>query len=121
MSPRLDGLAEFLLARIADDAALLRPFNLRALVPPDTRRGYALIRNVKHQDIVAVDPWRLSAECKAKADIVRAYQETERLAGLQPAVHESALLALTTALRCLAAIYSDHRDYRGEWGLVVPL
>jgi hypothetical protein len=121
MSPRLDGLAEFLLARVADDAAVLRPLKLRNQIPPDALGGYALMTNVKHQDIVAVDPWRLTVECQAKADIVRAYEQAERLARLQPALHEGALLALTTALQCLAAIYSDHRDYREEWSLVVPL
>ena len=87
-------IAEFLLARIAEDEEWVRH--------PDWCRAVA--------DDQACDcdgPARVLAECEAKRRIV----EREPLWNDPPEVRE----LYDDTLRDLAAIYADHPDYDEEW------
>jgi len=104
------GLADFLLARIAEDemqaqavgndAWLYDGFGCRAMARPDTKLEYA-------------DRWmpsRVLAECEAKRQIV------ERAAGLSEMIEPPTTLTLRDdVLKLLALPYADHPDYRKEW------
>jgi hypothetical protein len=125
MPSSTEGLAGFLLARIDEDAALLRPFNkdLAGHLPSDDGDlGYYLVTHAQNQpEMIAVRPLRLLLECQTKRDIVRAYQHTERLARHAPEVRHLGLAAFTTTLQALARAYATHPDFRDEWSGVVPI
>lgn len=105
-------LSEFLLARIEEDEAKLR------MLGDEPGRAW---RHVTSEwlppldgDAAAVagrfDPSRLLAECEAKRRIVEAAQEVYS----EPNPPTTLVLA-DDALRALAAVYTDHPDFRGEW------
>ena len=126
MAPSTEGLADFLLARIAEDAVVLRRFepDLLGREPaPLSDRGYWLTTSDGKSELptIAVHPFRLLAECQAKRDIVRAYQRAEQLADRFSTRHDQGLAAFTAVLAHLALPYADHPDYRDEWSGVVPL
>jgi hypothetical protein len=79
-------LTEFLLARIADDAALAKL----------SIAGHWRAR------------LRVLAECAAKRAIVEYAQECDRMLGAEPVIADH-------FLRILAVPYADHPDYREEW------
>jgi len=104
-------LAEFLLARIADDEAAARvvmrederhPWGDRALSPvsveriPDEVRGY--LGGTWGEHFARWDPARVLAECDAKRRIV-----TE--------------CGWVTVMQLLALPYADHPDFRDEWAV----
>ena len=116
-------LTEFLLARIAEDEALSRPYQCKrawvayggpvddgpTTVPAITRR---------------LDPARVLAECEAKRRIVGEHGGgfvCESCAG-EPRIAYKAVVPLPTAkrapcptLRALGVVYADHPDYQPEW------
>jgi hypothetical protein len=70
------------------------------------------------EHIARHDPRRVLAECEAKREIVRRarrergrYEQTGGNLG-NPI---EAVVAYETVVRALAAVYSDHPDYRDEW------
>lgn len=101
MTAATQTLADFLLARIAEDEADAHNW-LRFEVRDGIPGNYTI-------------PDRVLAECEAKRQIVGVVSEFERRApewGDEfPAV--SALVAYP--LRVLASVYADHPDYRDEW------
>lgn len=93
-------LSDFLLTRIAEDEVRVRDEGIHPGGPP----GLGSV----------LPDWeerRWLAECKAKRQIVGLYLGVEEA----PAVHADAWTALKWAIRRLAAVYSDHPDYRDEW------
>jgi hypothetical protein len=85
-------LAEFLLARIAEDEAVAREWPETLTPPPD---GYAFWVDPQGRPIYQPHK-RVHAECEAK----------RRIMATQPQIY---------VLRCLALPYADHPDYRAEW------
>jgi Family of unknown function (DUF6221) len=109
----VNDLAEFLLARIAEDSSLahladedaqrLRPITDDLAVPTDGDRRVA--------HMFRWSPARVLAECEAKRRIVEDYLA-------QVNSHRSGWDARTPRdhpLRALALPYADHPDYRPEW------
>jgi hypothetical protein len=100
-------LTEFLLARIAEDAA-------------EASFWYRVWDRVREEEESLVN--RVLAECEAKRQIVEEWPDNDGcdLAGsaygdhaMLEAAGEKAMHA--RVLRHLAAIYADHHDYREEW------
>lgn len=114
-------LTEFLLARIAEDEAVARL--------AESRRRDHLWVVTGMDDAVGVDydPARLLAECEAKRRIVRTLFDTETLATVEYALGRGSgstlgswqqighRQGLEEVVSILAAVYSDHPDYRQEW------
>ncbi len=99
MTTRTQSLAEFLLARIAEDEARVREFREiygSADVLPDLG-GYAVAGAA-----------RVLAECEAKRRIIATF---DRYVGHARAErdHETAIL------KALALPYADHPGFREEW------
>ncbi|GAA3510375.1 hypothetical protein GCM10022234_00860 [Aeromicrobium panaciterrae] len=111
-------LAEFLLARIADDEEAAQKTIADFRYEPDDQAWLA--GEMSGTPIVAVSAERALAECKAKRAIVELHDETGRSrAALDDAQGDPDLDAvmgpLRDALRAVAGVYADHRDYQPEW------
>lgn len=135
-------LAEFLLARIAEDE-----FGANRADGGRIRQAVKVGRGTPIPDISFVsrhNPERVLAECEAKRHIVgmggnecgtqwdeESAAEYRRITGQDPTQHyptgyapgcdgcsaaESLNQEHETLLRTIAAIYADHRDFREEWG-----
>lgn len=117
-------LADFLLARYAEDEAVAREAianeGVRATpgMPPWPGETYNLSVLKRGGTLVYIPTARVLADVEAKRRIVRTSQVAsidgdgslfDRLA--MPAVRAT----LTTVLRALALPYADHPDYRDEW------
>jgi hypothetical protein len=90
-----DDLAEFLLARYADDE--------------DGARRYAVIWS---EDLESVSPRRVLAECEAKRGVVA-------VCVLMDGRPENILGSYAHEILCrLAAPYAGHPSYREEWKLL---
>lgn len=122
-------LTEFLLARIAEDEAVARAALVEAvyLHYGDTA-AEALLGLAEGEGAQAVavahfarhDPARVLAECEAKrAAIDAAWDDHERIEGewgmCQSREQMDAKDDVPAVIAHLAAIYSDHPDYRAEW------
>lgn len=119
-------LAAFISARLSEDEAMARR-NIGAGLNDTATRGllpgYPDYRTYDGPDIAAADdyithfrPLRVLREVAAKRAIVARYGEP--LAGL--GLGEQLQLSqekqgLYFAVRALAAVWSDHPDYRAEW------
>jgi hypothetical protein len=116
---------EFLLARIAEDERAARgtaePFYEREAY---SRRFDSFESDHSDGDREFVDrfnPTRVLAECEAKRRIVdltiAAEQSMERLGDMPTirALEEGRASLGREMCRALAAVYSDHPDYRQEW------
>ena len=84
-------LADFLLARIAEDEAATRRIQSVGSCEPAYR------------------PARVLAECAAKRAIVEAFSEWDG------SVYDGWTNAASIVLPALAAPYADHEDFRAEW------
>ena len=97
-------ITEFLLARIAEDeevarAALPIPdLESPRWLPANLKRRFGIISGYEVDHIARHDPSRVLRECAAKRAIIEA-AEHGYLSYVAP----------------LAAVYSDHPDYREEW------
>jgi hypothetical protein len=128
----MSDLAEFLLARIAEDEEAARRAGSeswlhRSLMRHPTSRQsvYAEgreIAEVEHADgwhIARHDPARVLAECEAKRRIVghlmRCLQPDEP--DISPQYDDGYIDALDFALKLLALPYADHPDYDPAWRL----
>ncbi len=107
-------LAEFLLARIAEDEVVAR----EVPGPPD-EKGLSWWGEYGH---LSVSPARVLAECAVKRQIVQDWLDAESLAvetvrfSQATAVIYSAIQGgMEAPVRRLAALYADHPDYRQEW------
>ena len=101
-------LTEFLLARIAEDAAEANKAG--SFTPWD--RPYER-DNYGH---LTVQPARVLAECEAKRRIVElASQYVQPSDAHDPGFNGGANHVGYNALRTLAAVYADHPDFREEW------
>lgn len=126
MTTQTATLADFLLARVAEDEAKARACTgpewttgLPATIHPDPTTYRTVTRAVGHvcgsiiaadaEHIARWDPARVLAECEAKRRIVVRCQEMQS-AAVPMAVH----LASRT-LADLALPYADHPDYREEY------
>lgn len=98
---RIQTLAEFLLARIAEDEAAL-----------DDSDGQALGVHVITVEAAA----RWLAECEAKRRIIEAFRGwTDAASETHDQRDYGVADGLDEALRALALPYADHPDYRDEW------
>jgi hypothetical protein len=116
-------LAEFLLARIAEDEDALHALWRRAqetrLTLQDPKVAGRWIPGWQDWPNVEALTVRVLADCKAKRAIVKA----EVLRDVGPASHyvnaevhaQIAARTATPVLRLLALPYADHPDYREEW------
>jgi len=126
----VSALADFLLARIAEDEAMaVQLAQLWAKVTdadrdgldPGVREGMDSVFAVADGAPADGAPARLLAECDAKRRIVAEHDEWERSVsttpGDDPARRERQTHrdALGTVLRLLAVPYAGHADYREEW------
>lgn len=107
-------LAEFLLARIAEDEAVAR----RGY---GIRDGLATVDFDEYGDVLVIGTERVLAECEAKRRIVELhdsfYGVCQACIGSPPRVGDVVKPALwpCTTLRLLALPFADHPDYREEW------
>lgn len=88
-------LAEFLLARIADDETWT--------ATRDSHHGYE----------TSISKWT-RRECDSKRQIVEKLQRAEEHVAEVGGAH-LLLHGLRFAANALAEVYADHPDYRGEW------
>ena len=106
-------LAEFLLARIAEDER-----HARKLAEVDRRPVLSLAITVNH-------PERILAECEAKRAIVEwaaPVSGSERMPTDRPGVYDKRPTRYVSddgedLLRILAAPFRDHPDYDPAWGV----
>jgi hypothetical protein len=132
-------LAEFLLARIADDEAEARaatpgPWETRLYWFTSSGQSWASVPDVIHEEIAAEDgihiarwdPARVLAECDAKRRIVDEHRPSKlpwpssmeagcRTCGTAQGWDDRARQANCITLRALALPYADHEEYRPEW------
>jgi hypothetical protein len=113
-------LAEFLLARYAEDEAELSDFEKSPhTVDCGTSQGYWA--NDPHRNGEGCRwPARVLAECEAKRRIVELLSWEGPKDGLRnrvfgPAADTAFRIGVSTALRLLALPYADHPEYRQEW------
>jgi hypothetical protein len=116
----MDDLVAFLAARLDEDEAAARAALSQSAeegtawwfddVGPETPREFHVARH---------DPARVLREVEARREILNRY--ARGLAGDLPEwkagreLIEAGLAILRAVLRDLAAVYSDHPDYRAEW------
>lgn len=126
-------LAEFLLARIAEDEAAAREvtdffysegrwkwgFALPVKVALTDERGSVMVATrddgptwMVCDHIARHDPARVLAECEAKRRIVERYVDTTYF---EPTPFTAYDLALHHVMCDLATVYADHPDFRDEW------
>jgi len=110
LAQTMTDLADFLLARIAEDEAAA--FGTATI-------GYAL-RPTDTGIVTVVGGARLRAECEAKRRIVRQATWAGPRATLRDRVFGSAAdeayqQGVKAAIRLLALPYADHPDYRESW------
>lgn len=114
----MSGLAEFLLARIADDEAVARDGAEQTYPGFEPWRLHNQVRHAFGQPSpVIASRARVLAECDAKRRIV---EESTKEAWVIEQGHrtewtEGGQAARGTVLRFLALPYADHPDYREEW------
>jgi hypothetical protein len=118
-------LAEFLLARIAEDEVGPRKWLERQRERTNAlmAAGEPVPLNYRPADDIAVDTWvlvprRVLAECAAKRRIVEHITNVERYADGSPGIggiDPDSLPAVTHILRVLALPYADRVDYQPEW------
>jgi hypothetical protein len=102
-------LAAFLAARLDEDEAVAKDEHERVWFGPypetlAEREGWIVIQQE-----------RALREAAAKRAILN-YESAGLLGGL----HIDGWGMWRDALKCLAAVYSDHPDYRDEWKLDIP-
>lgn len=102
------GLAEFLLARIAEDE--------RAISGDATVHLSGHIRNGDTPSLrIAWDKRRVLAECEAKQRIVQCWIDAWNALCRIPAPEQLTSDAFGEACQLLALVYADHPDYQPEW------
>lgn len=117
-------LADFLLARIAEDEAVAlsasedggewRDTGFHIADNDGATVAASLSRVVDSEHIARHDPARVLAECASKRRIVE-YVQVVSLA-LDGRVSEGARCVISDqVIQMLAAVYGDHPDYREEW------
>jgi hypothetical protein len=115
-------LADFLLARIAEDETQAREL-VPGRVDPENARWHteslamASLDDRQRRYVVKWAPPRVLAECEARRRIVERQQHAAqaRAVGIINPASLATEIAWPDALRLLAAVYADHADYRGEW------
>jgi hypothetical protein len=116
-------LAEFLLARIAEDEWVANGLNGATRIIGNTPDFYGVGGPAAADFWQRFDPARVLAECEAKRRIVELHVATERaVATIAPlddvigdAFSQSALAVTTGVLQLLALPYADHPEFREEW------
>ncbi|HET8768401.1 MAG TPA: DUF6221 family protein [Pedococcus sp.] len=112
-------ITEFLLARIAEDAAVAAEADEGSLPVADPA-SWAV--SVCYDEVwgpvgrADMDASRLLAECEAKRRIVEAYVDAYG-ANRDTMWGQETRVGLTVAVDALVAVYSDHPDFKPEWRL----
>lgn len=112
-------LAEFLLARIADDEQQAREaIAERERVAPSYPVPDMDFRAWSDTGVpaVLVGAERVLAECEAKRHVIELHYSWELHAAGAPLLEVQAGAA-EAILRVLATVYADHPDYQEEWAL----
>jgi hypothetical protein len=109
-------LAQFLLARIAEDEAANDEL-VRAEVARCRADGMPSLTEDEVRAYWAGQPWweRRVAECDAKRRIVDAWVAADHAAGSYPGTMAGIEQGLDAALQFLALPYADHPDYDEKW------
>ena len=110
-------LAEFLLARIAEDEAAVRATGYF------TGKGeewwgedwYAACGREITAHLVRWEPPRVLAECEAQRRLVESATYWQGLGGAPDSHGDGRATGFMNALRLLALPHADHPDYRDEW------
>jgi len=124
-------LAEFLLARVAEDEAVARkcppsPWTVDGDGCCVLHSGHDADRDIANmtdaaEHIAHWDPARVLAECDAKKAIAEAWQQINAddrvLNEYAHNIREGRQTSLYFALKVLALPYADHSEYRSEWKL----
>ena len=88
---------------------------LEARIAEDERQAMKHLKNASASGWGSY-PAHILAECKAKREILSKHamlvDQSYRAGGDVAGYHAT---GLRIALRILAAVYDDHRDYRAEW------
>lgn len=101
-------LADFILARIAEDEAVAREATQRGRWADDDTTPWVCDEQTDH---VAMHPARVLAQCEAVRRIV------EEHADVDPCdAHDASFETIDCdTLRALALPYADHPEFREEW------
>jgi hypothetical protein len=108
-------LADFLLARIAEDEAVACGAQRSVDALP---AGATVFHRADLPHIARWNPARVLAECEAKRRIVGRLAAADRYAatgGVTTEYAEGYDHGILDAARFLALPYADHPDYRSEW------
>jgi hypothetical protein len=109
-------LADFLLARIAEDEAVAR-----AVPEVEPKSSHSIFTSLHEPTgTVEISPARVLAECEAKRRAIEAaWQDQLEIEGewgaSRPIEQMSAEDDNPAVIEALAAVYADHPDYRDEW------
>ena len=106
----MSDLADFLLARIADDEATAREF-CAVLLSRELEDGPEPFGFEAEGG--PADPVRVLADCEAKRRIVDAWQADA--SGPLGEWDDYAWYAIEWAMKCLALPYADHPEYNEVW------
>lgn len=107
-------IAEFLLARIAEDeyaANLTYETAFVGTLEPS-------VKGSRYDLAVRMGPERVLAECQAKRAIVEDYRSQQEWIDADLDAGEGGkgrLYCYRDVVRALAAVYADHPDYQQEW------
>ena len=105
-------LSRFLLARIEEEEALAREhFDVEGGPRGRWELTLAWDQDITEPIDLLIHPTRVVAECKAKREIVDLYDPHDYAddGGI------GSSWVMKQALEALAAVYSDHPDYRASW------
>jgi hypothetical protein len=105
----MDDLVEFLRARLDEDEELSRARWPGVRAVGETSDGTAIMG-------YAWSPERMLREAEAKRAILASYASFARVDQGHPGIY-SVTRELGIVLRLLAAVYSDHPDWRQEWAV----
>jgi hypothetical protein len=107
-------LAEFLLARIAEDEADAQRLADTLIVTGGDRYNIGGFQPLLHPPVPVI-PAKLLAECEAKRRIVERHRWAEEHPDWRDFESEDHFDAALGTLRDLAQPYKGHPDYQPEW------
>lgn len=108
-----DPLADFLIARVDEDAQIARFVKWDSPTEDEQFCAWATPSDLDPDRlIVAIDYQRVLADCAAKRRIIEAYLE---VVSQEAPAYAAAADYMETVVRELASAYADHPDYETRW------